>query len=77
MTVVLFGLLVELLAAGAGPVPKVLAGFWEPIPHTRLPCSALRQEKKLSPTRTWYAMLCLHPWKACLFLNKNRGVDGE
>lgn len=31
----------ELLAVGPGAVPNTLVGFWEPIPHSGLPCPAL------------------------------------
>lgn len=31
--------------SGAETVPDSLAGFWDPIPHNKLPCAALRKGK--------------------------------
>lgn len=76
MTVVWLVLLVGLLAVGVGPVPNAFSGFWKPVPNARLSCPALIQGQELSPTPTYYDMLCWHLWKACYFLNRGeKGVD--
>lgn len=67
------GLLVRFQAVGVGPVPNALTGSSEHIPHTGSPCPLLTQRVKLSPTSTYYAMLCWHPWEACSFLNRGGG----
>lgn len=40
------------LTVEVGAVPSALAGFWEPLPHTGVPCPASIQEEALSPTST-------------------------
>ena len=52
VTVVYLGLLVGLLTVGAGAAPDALAGTWEPLPHTGLPCPALIQGEVLTLTAT-------------------------
>ena len=52
--------------------------FQNLIPLTGLLDPALIQREELSPTSTWYALLCWYPWEACLFLKGNRRrVDGR
>lgn len=56
MTVVYLGLLLVLLAVGAGAAPDSLAGFWELMPHTEMPCPDFTQEEELSPSSPCYVM---------------------
>lgn len=50
ITVVELDLLVSLLSMEAGDVPNTLAVSWKSIPHTVLPCPALKRGEGLSLT---------------------------
>ena len=40
------------LTVGAGAVSDSFIDFWDPVPHTELPCPALREVEALSLTAT-------------------------
>lgn len=47
--------------------PWIYGWLLETLPHTRLLYQALLQGEGFSPTSTWDAILCWHPWEACPF----------
>lgn len=56
------------------PLWPVLGDF---SPFMHLLCPTLTQEKVLSLNIPWYFMFCWYQWKACTFLNINRGRMAE